>query len=354
MTKPRGRVARTLADMGIFVLPVPDDDGEIDRYVISKRLAVERRSANSFVNGIMDKTLFTNAIHLRGNFRLPVLIVEGAVNYEHRGFDPQAVRGALSAMLLEYGLNVLSTQNMEETIHLIVMMARQEQIGIPNISLVPKRKAATLPDMQRRVVEMLPGCGRVMAKDLLQHFGSVERLVRASIDELREVRGVGAKKAKVIQQVLNAEYEAVDTEKQVEAAIEADHSLLFPQPVSLIGRQLHIYDDEQDRHVVDMAFHDPAANEVILVELKRGKLESDHRAQLCRYLDHAAESLQLRQYLDAGSGLRGILASPEPGRLTARRNDVVIQAVDPQRVIAALVLLRRRRLGETEPEGAES
>ena len=108
---------------------------------------MDRRTRPSLLNGIMDKTLFTSAIYLREQFTLPVLIVEDEVDYGYRGFDPQAVRGALSSMVLEYGLSVLSTRDLDETVHMLVMMARQEQVGIPKISLIPKRKATSLADM---------------------------------------------------------------------------------------------------------------------------------------------------------------------------------------------------------------
>ena len=333
-----------LAEMGINLIPVEEDEGDVDRYIISKRLAVDRRTGNSFLNGIMDKTLFTSAIYLREHFRLPVLIVEGGFNSEYRGFDPQAVRGALSSIMLEYGLNVISTPDLDETIRLIAMMARQEQIGIPEISLIPKRKAASFADLQRRVIEMLPGCGRVMARDLLQYFGSVERIIHASEAELRRIRGIGAKKAREIRKVLTAEYEAVDTEKELEDAIAADHGLLFDRPVSLIARQHHIYDDEKGRHVVDLVFFEPAAREIILVELKRGRPEPLHRDQLRRYLDHAGESRLIRRYLDEGCELRGILASPAPGKLAALHGDITVQEVDSERVIEILKEFRRKRL----------
>jgi len=351
VTKPRSRVARGLEDMGIHVIPTPQPEDDVERYVLSKRLAIERRSSSGFLNGIMDKTLFANAIFLREHYRLPVLIVEGQVSYEYRGFDPRAVRGALSSMMLEYALTVLCTQNTDETTQLIAMMARQEQLGIPEISLIPKRKASSLADMQRRVVEMLPGCGRVMARELLDRFGSIERLVQASAAEFCEVRGIGTRKAQQIRRVLTADYAALDTEKQLEDAIEADHSLLLDQPVSLLARQLHIYDDEKDRHVVDMVFLDPGDDALVLVELKRGKLEPRHREQLQRYLDHAAESPLLSEHLERGCGLRGILASPEPGKLKSRRSDVTIQGVDEKRVIAVLVELRQR-LSEERARGS--
>jgi len=352
-TKPRSQAGRLLADQGLQIVPIAEDEGNVERFIISDALAVDRRTGSSLLNGIMDKTLFTSAIYLREHFALPVLILEGEVNYEYRGFDPQAVRGAISSMVLEYGLTVLSTRDLDETAHMLIMMARQEQVGIPEISLIPKRKATSLADMQRRLVEMLPGAGRVMARELLQHFGSVDRIARASEDELCGLKGIGRKKARDIRQVLNAPYEAVDTERQIEDAIEVDPSLLFKEPVTLVARQHHIYDDEADRHIVDMVFHDPATDTVILVELKRSRLEASHREQLRRYLDHAGESDILRRYLDGGSALQGILASPEAAGFKPRYDDIAVRELDAERIIAILVRLRQAHLDLDCPDSSD-
>ncbi len=348
-TKPKGRPAALLAGMGMAIVPITEDEGNVDRYVVSKRVAIERRTGGGFLKGIMEKTLFTSAIYLREHFRIPILIVEGKVNYEYTMFDPQAVRGALSSMMLLYGLNVLSTADVDETAALIAMMARQEQIGIPEISLIPKRKAVDLPDLQRRVVEMLPGCGMVLARDVLQHFGSVERIVGATEAEFRGLRGVGAKKAKQMHRVLHAEYEAVDTERNLEDAIEAEPRLLFRQRVRLLDRQHHIFTEvgegaRPDKHIVDMVFLGAKANELILVELKRGRLAREHVRQLRRYLDNARESRMLREHLDKGRRMHGILATVEPCELKTGDPDISVQIVDRKRTIGVLKKLRKRRI----------
>ena len=345
-SKPKGRVARRLIGMGLTVESVDEDEGNVDRYVLSKRVVVERRTGSSFLLGIMDKTLFTSAIYLREHFHVPVLIVEGRVDYERRGFHPQAVRGALSSMMLVYGLSVLSASDEEETAELLAMMARHEQVGVPEISLIPKRKAADLPDLQRRVIEMLPGAGMVLARELLQHFGSIRRIVNTDADELLAVPGLGKKKAAHIRQVFDAEYEAVDTERQLEDAVQADHSLLFDRPVQLLARQLLIYTAQKDRHVVDMVFLDSAADELILVELKRGPIGPDHVKQIRRYLDNAHKSKLLAPFLAAGSKIRGVLASVEPSRLEPDADDITAIEADKRRVLAVLKRLRAERLGE--------
>lgn len=339
-TKPKGRMARMLVDLGIRVLPVEEDEGNVDRFILSKRVAVERRTGNSFVRGIMEKTLFTSAIYLREHFEVPILIVEGEVNYKYGGMNPQAVRGALSSMMLLYGVHLLATPNPEETAAVIAMIARQEQVGIPEISLIPKRKAIDLPDMQRRVIEMLPGSGMTLARTLLQQFGSVRDIVNATADELLTVRGVGAKTAREMIRVLRAEYEAVDTERDLEDAIVEDHSLLFAQPVKLVARQHYLYSDEEGRQFIDLVFMDVASDEVIVVELKRGKLAHEHQDQLIRYLDNAKRSKAIRGLLEQGMGLRGVLSTVEPCELKPRRPNVIVTIVDRQ---AAIEVLKGRR-----------
>jgi len=342
VTKPKGKPAGMLAEKGIDIAPIEEDEGNVDRYIISKRLAIERRTGSSFLRGIMEKTLFTSAIYLREHFSIPILMVEGEVNYEYSMIDPQAIRGALSSMMLQYGLNVLSTANMEETVELITMMARQEQIGIPEISLVPKRKAVDLPDMQRRIIEMLPGCGMVMARELLQRFGSVERIVNATEEEFLSMRGIGVKKAEEIRKVLSAEYEAVDTERNLEDAIEAAPELLFPQPVTMLARQHHIYTEDKERHIVDLVFLDSEAEELILVELKRGKLTGEHHSQIRRYLNNAYKSRLLRGFLEEGASLRGILATIEDCKFTPKDADISVCIVDKKQTIGVLKQLRNR------------
>ena len=83
-----------------------------------------------------------------------------------------------------------------------------------------------------------------------------------------------------------------------------------------------------------LVFHDAKADAVILVELKRGRLESWHREQLGRYLDHAEESAMISGYLDAGSSLQGVLASVEPGKLKCRHKDITIRKLDAGKIMA--------------------
>ncbi|MEK7398539.1 MAG: ERCC4 domain-containing protein [Candidatus Poribacteria bacterium] len=344
VTKPFGKPAAMLAEMDINIIPIEEDEGNVDRYIISNRLAIDRWTGSTFVQGIIDKNLFSGAIYLREHFNAPIIILEGDISHKCRMVNPQMIRGAMSSLMVLYGVNILSTPDVEETVSLITMIARQEQIGIKEISLIPKRKAVTLDDMQRRVIEMLPGCGMVMARDLLQYFGSIKNIVNATEDEFRSVPGVGAKKAEEVYKVLNAEYESIDTEKALEDAIESDPQLLFDQQITLVSRQHYIFTEGKERHIIDMVFYDQQANELILVELKRGRLFIDHYYQIRRYVDNAPKSEILRSYLEKGASIRGILATVEECKLDLGDSCISVHIVDRNKAIKVLKRIRDDRL----------
>ncbi len=159
------------------------------------------------------------------------------------------------------------------------------------------------------------------------------------------MRGIGPKKSTEMYEVLNAEYEAVDTERNLEDAIEVDHGILFDQPVTLLARQHHIYTEEKERHIVDLVFLDSEADELILVELKRGKLTREHYNQLMRYLNNANKSRLLQEYLEAGMALRGVLATMEECKLKSQHDFVSVRIADRARAIEGLKQLRDERLG---------
>jgi excinuclease ABC subunit C len=45
--------------------------------------------------------------------------------------------------------------------------------------------------MTMSVLDDVPGLGEIRSKALLRHFGSVKRLKEASLEQIREVPGIG-------------------------------------------------------------------------------------------------------------------------------------------------------------------
>jgi Fanconi anemia group M protein len=182
---------------------------KVGDFILSERVGVERKSTQDFLQSMVDKRLIDQAKQLAEAFERPVLILEGEELYTQRGIHPNAIRGALASLAVDYGIPILPTQDEKETARLLFAIARREQEGVAReIPVRGMAKGLTLPEQQRFIVEGLPGVSAVLAKRLLEHFGTVERVVRASEDELREVHGIGKEKAKRIRQVLDSKFKS--------------------------------------------------------------------------------------------------------------------------------------------------
>ncbi len=177
-------------------------------FILSERVAVERKTVDDFLQSIVDKRLMTQAELLHETFEYPVLILEGNDVYSRRAIHPNAIRGALVALAVDFRIPILPASDEKETAHILFMIAKREQLaGFREVAVRGEPKRLTLSEFQRFVVEGLPGVSAVLARRLLEYFGTVEQVMCASEKELREVRGIGKEKAREIRRVLTSTYE---------------------------------------------------------------------------------------------------------------------------------------------------
>jgi len=227
-----------------------------------------------------------------------------------------------------------------EAARLIRQMAEHEQMGVPDVSLHPKRKAQDLPDLQRRVAEMLPGCGMVNARRLLRHFGSLRAIACASEEELIQVAGIGRHTAAQIRSVLEWEYLDLDWEQDIEDVLISCPGLLFAHKVEVVARQHLFLGPDGERLIPDLVVADAAHRVLYVVELKRSAPTPADMAQLCCYLVNARASELLSAYLGRGWRLHGVLASPEPARCSWEEPDITIVVLPREALLAELARLR--------------
>ncbi len=176
-------------------------------YVVSDRVAIERKTVNDFLQSIVDKRLFNQIQELKEAFEHPIFIIEGKDLYGAGRIHPNAVRGAVSFIITLHNIPVISTVDAEDTAGMIFFIAKHEQHGLDyDISLRQKKKSFTLKQQQEHIVEALPKVGPALAKALLQHFGSVAKVFSATESELMKVEKIGPKKAKEIRELIQREY----------------------------------------------------------------------------------------------------------------------------------------------------
>lgn len=197
------KVIRHLTEMEMDVKVRPMAVGD---YQVSDDVAIERKTAKDFVDSIMDKRLFKQATELREEFKNPLIILEGDDFYN--GFiNPNAVRGSIASIALDFGISIIPTRNAQDTAAMIKRIAIREQTGEkPHIQTRTDKKPVNMWEQQLFIIESLPNIGPVNAKKLLEHFGTVSKVINASENELMEVEGIGKKTAKNIRKVVDSKY----------------------------------------------------------------------------------------------------------------------------------------------------
>ncbi|ADG13914.1 DEAD/DEAH box helicase domain protein [Methanocaldococcus infernus ME] len=176
---------------------------ELGDYIVSDRVVIERKTDEDFVNSIIDKRLFNQLKDLKKVER-PILIIEGN-NFSR--IHENAIKGAILSIILDYRIPIIFTKDREETADYIIKIAEREQLKEKRpVSIRYGKRAMTLQERQKFIVESLPDVGGALAERLLEHFKTVENVFTASERELMRVEGVGEERAKKIREVLTTEY----------------------------------------------------------------------------------------------------------------------------------------------------
>ena len=197
------KVIRALDTIGV---KVKVNAMSVADYQVSEEVAIERKTAKDFVDSIVDKRLFKQARMMMEEFKKPIMILEGDDFYS--GFiNPNAIRGAMTSIALDYGISIIPTRTAEDTAAMIKRIAIREQKGEKrSIQIRTERKPQNLWEQQLFIIESLPGIGPVHAKRLLEHFGTVRKVLEADEKKLQEVEGIGKKTAKNIREVIDGKY----------------------------------------------------------------------------------------------------------------------------------------------------
>ena len=180
---------------------------EVGDYVVSDRVAIERKTAQDFVASIIDpeRNLFRQVADLARSYERPVLILEGRDLYS-RQVSASSIQGALASVAVDYGVPIIPTEDQEDTASVITMLAARERREGHEPKLHGHKTARTLKEQQEYLISAIPSVGPSVARKLLRHFGSIEKVIAASKEELQEVDMVGPKIAERIRELVGVEY----------------------------------------------------------------------------------------------------------------------------------------------------
>ncbi len=179
---------------------------EIGDYLLSDRLVAERKTRADFESSIFDGRLFSQVSDLCAAVPRVVVIVEGEAQAESR-LSRKALLGAYASLIADFGCALFFTRSPSATAEMLYSLAHHEQVAKSRAQPVyAKRKARTMADQQRAVVEALPNVGPTLASALLKYFDTVENVASAPESELQQVGKIGKKKAADLRKLLSTRY----------------------------------------------------------------------------------------------------------------------------------------------------
>ncbi|MDP2797460.1 MAG: DEAD/DEAH box helicase [Methanoregula sp.] len=197
------KVVEVLSNMGavIRIERLPHGD-----YAIGDRILVERKTARDFVDTLINRDLLGQVKAMAESAPRPVIIIEGGDIYAQRDMHPNAIKGVLAALTVDMGVSILFTRDEQDTAQMLFVLSKREDSERGERKVHPNKSHHSQREEQEYIISAFPEIGLKNARLLLAHFGSIQGVVNASLEELAAVKGIGEKTAGKIFDLCKRKY----------------------------------------------------------------------------------------------------------------------------------------------------
>jgi Fanconi anemia group M protein len=175
-------------------------------YAIGDRILVERKTARDFVDTLINRDLLGQVKAMAEAVTRPVMIIEGGDLYTQRDIHPNAIKGVLAALTVDMGVTLLCTRDEEDTAQMLMVLARREVGERGERKTHPRKTHSSIRGDLEYIISAFPEIGLRNARLLLGHFGSIQGIVNATMEELVAVKGIGEKTGQRIFNLCRAKY----------------------------------------------------------------------------------------------------------------------------------------------------
>lgn len=169
-------------------------------YVVGDDTIVERKAVLDLHGAVRRGHLWAQLAKLRSACPFPYLLVEGrSIDGAGRGLHPNAIRGACLAVI-DQGVPLLRSDDRADSARWLHRLATrcQREARSPDLPPLVPRATVAPRSVQEAMLAAVPGISTIIARALLERFGSVVAIATASHDGLLEVPGVGVERARAI------------------------------------------------------------------------------------------------------------------------------------------------------------
>ncbi len=153
-------------------LPVGD-------YIVGNT-AIERKTSQDLISSIINKRIISQLIELK-QYPNQLLIVEGSLNLKDRNFSPNALKGFLLSVALDFKIPIIFTSSPEETADYIRILSNKSK---KEHSIRASKIFKSKKEQVQHILEGFPNVGPKKIKALLQKFKSLKNIFTAEEKEL--------------------------------------------------------------------------------------------------------------------------------------------------------------------------
>jgi Fanconi anemia group M protein len=176
---------------------------KIGDYLV-KDVIIERKTVQDFISSMINHRLINQIEELK-QYENKLLIIEGISEQElyreeNTNINPNAIRGFLLSILLSHKIPLIFSKNSEDTAKFINVLSKRKN---KEINLNAKKKTLNKKEQLQFIIESFPGIGPKKAKKLLEKFGSIQNIITASTEDLKDILGVQAEN---IREIIERKY----------------------------------------------------------------------------------------------------------------------------------------------------
>jgi len=176
---------------------------KIGDYIV-KDIVIERKTVSDFISSMINHRLMNQIEELK-QYENKLLIIEGISEQElysenNTGVNANAIRGFLLSILLKEKIPIIFSKNSEDTAKFINILSKRKD---REINLNAKKKTLDKKEQLQFIVESFPGVGPKKARKLLEKFGSIQNIILASTDNLKDILGT---QAETVREIIERKY----------------------------------------------------------------------------------------------------------------------------------------------------
>jgi len=148
---------------------------------------IERKTVSDFISSMLNKRLIQQLNQMQ-IYPQKILIIEGELdlNNNETNLNSNAIRGFILSILTHHQIQIIQTQDYEDTSKYLITLAKQ-QLKKPVQHSFHQRIPKTIKQQKQYILESFPNIGPKKAELLLKKFKTIKTTINATEEELEEI-----------------------------------------------------------------------------------------------------------------------------------------------------------------------